>query len=157
WPEPPTGPPSSPTLKAVPAVHERESSSIWDDDDTAEEDEPPILPLRPAAALEGEADGEGVVDLSAPSSNGIADVAPPPTERLTLKPPVSRDSGTLHSVAFSPDGARVAAGSGDALVLVWDAATGKELLALRGHSKEVGAVVFSPDGKTLASGSQDKL
>src|SRR5206468_2658386 len=33
----------------------------------------------------------------------------------------------------------------------WDAATGKELLALAGHHAEVRAAAFSPDGSTLVT------
>jgi WD40 repeat protein len=47
-------------------------------------------------------------------------------------------------VAFSPDGKRLASGS-----KVWDAQTGKELLALQGGGG--GSLFFSPDGKRLAS------
>ena len=37
-----------------------------------------------------------------------------------------------------------------------DAASGKELLTLRGHSSFVNSVAFSPDGKRLAAGSWDR-
>jgi WD40 repeat protein len=40
------------------------------------------------------------------------------------------------------------------VVLSWDA-EGKELLAVKAHSKVVRSVAFSPDGKLLATGSQD--
>jgi tetratricopeptide (TPR) repeat protein len=41
-------------------------------------------------------------------------------------------------------------------VRVWDAATGKELLTLQGHTGLVLGVCFSPDGRRLASASRDQ-
>jgi WD40 repeat protein/serine/threonine protein kinase len=59
--------------------------------------------------------------------------------------------------AFSPDGLRLAAGSGDGnTVKIWDSATGKELLSIKGHAEAVRHVAFGPDGLRLASGSDDK-
>jgi WD40 repeat protein len=43
-------------------------------------------------------------------------------QTLTLK----GHTGGVESVAFSPDGKRLASGSGDQTVKVWDAATGQE-------------------------------
>ncbi len=57
------------------------------------------------------------------------------------------------SVAFSPDGKRLASASVDETVKVWDAATGQETLTLKGHTGRVISVAFSPDGKRLASAS----
>ena len=54
------------------------------------------------------------------------------------------------SLAFSPDGKRLAAGGVDGLGHVWDAATGKLLRVLRGHSTNLHSLAFSPDGKKLA-------
>jgi hypothetical protein len=62
----------------------------------------------------------------------------------------------VSSVAFSPDGGRLASGSYDGTVRVWDAASGQPLLSLQGHTGGVASVAFSPDGRLLASGSYDK-
>jgi hypothetical protein len=57
-------------------------------------------------------------------------------------------------VAWSPDGQRLATGSGGG-AKVWDVAGGRELLTLKGHSGAVYGVAWSPDGQRLATGSTD--
>src|SRR5262249_8713365 len=42
-------------------------------------------------------------------------------------------------------------GSLDRTVKVWDARTGQEVLALKGHTSPVHSVAFSPDGKRLTT------
>jgi WD40 repeat protein len=59
------------------------------------------------------------------------------------------------SVAWSPDGRRLASASLDRAVKVWDAELGLELLTLRGFPSEVRAVAWSPDGRRLAAGGRD--
>src|SRR5262249_44226700 len=59
------------------------------------------------------------------------------------------------SVAFSPDGRRLASASLDKHVKLWDPATGQEVLTLRGHTDIPDRVLFSPDGRRLASASGD--
>jgi eukaryotic-like serine/threonine-protein kinase len=61
----------------------------------------------------------------------------------------------VSAVAWQPDGKRIASGSTDKTVQVWDATTGKHVYAYRGHSGTVYAVEWSPDGGRIASGSAD--
>jgi WD40 repeat protein len=65
---------------------------------------------------------------------------------------------SVDSVAFSPDGKRLATLSRDNTVKVWDAQTGQEIRSLEvRHSSINGSVAFSPDGKRLASSSNGAL
>lgn len=71
----------------------------------------------------------------------------------------------VSSVAFSPDGKRIAAGmyfSGrggidteEYWLRIWDAETGNLEHALKGHTGSVDCIAFSPDGRRIASGSWD--
>lgn len=65
------------------------------------------------------------------------------------------DAG-ITSVALSPDGKLVAAGSLDTMVRVWNVQTGHQVERLKGHKDSVYSVAFSPDGKYLVSGSLDR-
>lgn len=60
----------------------------------------------------------------------------------------------IRAVCWSPDGARLASGSRDNTVRIWDAHTGRELLAFETLG-EVNAVCFSRDGKRLAAACAD--
>jgi WD40 repeat protein len=57
-----------------------------------------------------------------------------------------------HSVAFSPDSKRLAAGSDDQeAVKIWDVESREELLTLPGQGAQHWEAAFSPDGDTLAT------
>jgi eukaryotic-like serine/threonine-protein kinase len=58
-------------------------------------------------------------------------------------------------VSWSPDGARLATGSFDGTAKVWDAARGRELLTLKGHTGGVSSLSWSPDGMRLVTASGD--
>jgi glucose repression regulatory protein TUP1 len=65
----------------------------------------------------------------------------------------------VTTVAMSPDGHYVAAGSLDKSVRVWDTTTGYLVERLEnpdGHKDSVYSVAFAPNGRDLVSGSLDK-
>ncbi|BCW97388.1 MAG: hypothetical protein KatS3mg024_0215 [Armatimonadota bacterium] len=64
-------------------------------------------------------------------------------------------TGSVSSVAFSPDGQTLASGSSDSTIKLWRVSDGKLLQTLTGHANGVWSVAFSPDGQTLASGGFD--
>ena len=62
----------------------------------------------------------------------------------------------VTSIAISPNGQYVAAGSMDADVRIWDVSTGQLVERLCGHWDSVTSVAFTPDRMGLVSGSWDK-
>jgi WD40 repeat protein len=59
----------------------------------------------------------------------------------------------LSAVAWSPDGTKLASGSADGEVRIWDAATGDLRWRLPGHQSPVNALAWSPNSARLASAS----
>lgn len=70
--------------------------------------------------------------------------------RLTL----NDQSGPVNSVAWSPDGTRLATGSGDNTVEIRDAATGTKIRTLNAHPG-LTDLAWRPDSKRLATVSSD--
>jgi WD40 repeat protein len=63
--------------------------------------------------------------------------------------------GPVAALSFSPDGARLASGTLDNNLRIWDMRTWHPLRVLEGHLRPVSACAFSPDGSRLASLSSD--
>ena len=60
------------------------------------------------------------------------------------------------ALAFSADGTRLASGSTDKTVRLWDINNPDKWITLQKHTNWINVLAFSPDGKMLASGSVDK-
>lgn len=82
------------------------------------------------------------------------------TRPLAVQPHLLRDprAGKVatggQSLAWSPDGARLAAGCQKGVVPIWDA-EGRLVTTLQGHDDSVEGVAWSPDGSELATSSLD--
>jgi WD40 repeat protein len=92
------------------------------------------------------------------SGGGQGEVTVWDAEKLDVVWSSKKPAKTVTGAAFSPDGKRLATCGWDKVVRVWEAATGKELVTLKGHEgDDVRSVTFSPDGKRLASVGGDKV
>jgi WD40 repeat protein len=87
-------------------------------------------------------------------------LGPAGTTLLTYTGHASSDAGKpvangIESIAWSPDGSRIASADGYGTVRIWDARSGTTMLVYRGHSAAVFAAAWSPDGSRIASASED--
>jgi serine/threonine protein kinase len=83
-------------------------------------------------------------------------LTPTPIPLGTLLYTYRGHSDYVHAVAWSSDGTRIASGSDDQTVQVWDAADGSNVFTYRGHSDAVETVAWSHDDKHIASAGNDQ-
>ena len=69
-------------------------------------------------------------------------------------------TGSIRSLAFSPDGTTLASGSFDGRIKLWDIPSKDNIATIKAKNKRngwVSSVAFSPDGLILASGQTNEL
>jgi len=64
---------------------------------------------------------------------------------------------TVRTVAWSPDGSRIASGGEDGTIQIWEAATGKLIATYREHNANVLTLAWSADRSYIVSGSADGM
>jgi WD40 repeat protein len=64
-------------------------------------------------------------------------------------------AGAVYALNFSINGALLASGSEDGLVIVWSMNTGNKLHTLHGHGAAITAVAFSPAGNLLTTAAEN--
>ncbi|HUE75052.1 MAG TPA: serine/threonine-protein kinase [Pirellulaceae bacterium] len=69
--------------------------------------------------------------------------------------PVSDSFSTEPTSILSKDQTKVVSGDFDNSAKVWDAATGRELVTLKGHTNVISGVDFDPTGKRVVTASYD--
>jgi WD40 repeat protein len=71
--------------------------------------------------------------------------------------PLKGHTSGAFVLVLSPDGRRLASGSSDGTVIIWDVLSRTRLTRLFGHSGGILALSFSSDGRMLASGGYDQI
>ncbi|KAM9844588.1 fizzy-related protein homolog isoform 3-T3 [Aulostomus maculatus] len=77
------------------------------------------------------------------------------TSQVTRLCDLSVDGDSVTSVCWNERGSLVAVGTHKGYVQIWDAAGGRKLISLEGHSARVGALAWN--GEQLSSGSRDRV
>lgn len=118
-----------------------------------------VLLVATLVACKADVPTNGVGGRSSQSGGPKAPAWKPDPDRPVLVPRLVAQLG--HSTALtdgvvSPDGSLVLTAGLDGVAILWDVATGRELLRLVGHEGPVQALSFSPDGKQALTGGFDR-
>ncbi len=112
-------------------------------------------------ALGGVADPDSIQSLAFDPRGAILASGGYRTVKLWRRPQTARvlnlaDAGAgFTAIAASPDASRIATGTADGRIIVWNAADGKPARPLAAHAAAVSGILFSPDGARVFSSSVD--
>ena len=105
---------------------------------------------RIASGYNAEKQERGAMQVWSMPSGKLLFATTPHTSFWTAQSDIS-----ANTLAWSPDGTRLAAGTGERKVEVWDTRSWKIIATYKGHTGPVLAVAWSPDGRQIASTSSD--
>ena len=120
---------------------------------------------RGGIAFQRDIQGQSFLSRVSPQTARRSPSAPPIPTRPNFCPPWTAPNGRASTAirelsAVWPSvrtAKRLATGSDDKNIRLWDVASGQTLRTLQGgHTEPVRCLAFSPDGQTLASGSTDQ-
>lgn len=106
--------------------------------------------------------GGGLALLLAVGGYATWQMAPPHllqvahTQKATLLRSLEGHTGTVRSLAFTPDSQRLISAGDDQTLKIWSAETGQQLMELPGHTSAVKSLAVKSDGSILASASDDQ-
>jgi WD40 repeat protein len=117
---------------------------------------PSPSPNRPVRCLAVSPDGETIAAGMAPTA-GTHGVVLLNARTLAETGRLPGLSGMALSLAFSPDGKRLATAGDEQRVRVWDVRSRRELAALPDHYKPARAAAFLPDGRRLLTADSQRV
>lgn len=94
------------------------------------------------------------------SSDGRARLWDMTTSESVVREPlreIEAHHGSIHCVAFSPDGRYFATGGEDREIAIWETESGKLKYRLQGHSGAVTAVTFTPRVQLVSAGRDNTI
>jgi WD40 repeat protein len=77
------------------------------------------------------------------------------SSRFVTAHSLMNNGGAVNAVAISADGTRVASGSSDGVLKIFDSRVGNTIQEMRGDPSEVLSLAFKPGGAQIASGHKD--
>jgi WD40 repeat protein len=118
----------------------------FSDDDDSDIDIRPLLDMISEDLMSSDLMSDNLV-----SGELSGDLWSKPT--WNLQQTITAHSDWVRCLSFTPDSAKLASGSFDKTIKLWQIDTGKEIYTFADRLKGVFALAVSPDGKYLASGS----
>ncbi len=112
-------------------------------------------PQKKTVVLQGPLPIQAIPTSNAPQQKPPKSPAPLPKTRGELLHTYTQHTAAIYTLAWSPDGSKLASAGEDRQVCVWQALTGKTIFTYQKHTGSVHALAWSPNSKYVASAGND--